>query len=216
MIFMDLLQKFRNYGRFHKPKYKVILMLCLLALIFLRFDISYNLWPYQVNRSETLWSIFEKKVFHSSTLTGISLNYLKAQYPLVDWNHIEKNENGEGGYEIYIWFNKINIKAPNNNLVVKDVSILPQTALENHVMEVITYDLLVISLALFIYVNMKENNFRLGQGFIKDTVLIPASLALGGVIILTIGLVLYIGIDYLLRPTIVLISPEGIFYQKQP
>lgn len=211
---MDLLQKFRNHGRFNKPKHKVIFMLCLLIFIFFRFDISYNLWPHQVKKGETLWSIFDEKVFHSSAITGISVNYLKAQYPQVDWNHIEKNENGEGGYGIYIWFNKINIKAPNNNFVVKDASILSRVALGNHVMEIITYDLLVISLALFIYVNLKENNFRLGLGFFKNTIFIPGLLSLGAVIIIITALFLYIQIDYFLRPYKVLITPERIIYQK--
>lgn len=83
-------------------------------------------------------------------------------------------------------------------------------------MEIITYDLLVISLALFIYVNLKDNNFRFGLRFFKDTVLIPALLALGVAIIIITALFLYNGLIIFLRPNIVLITPERVIYQKQP
>lgn len=198
-------------------KHKVVLIFCLFTLIFFRFDINYKLWPHRVKTSETLWSILDEKVFHNPSITGISLNYLKAQSPQFDWNHIEKNENGQGGYIINVWFNKLNIRGPNSSFVIKDASILSQVALKNHVMEVITYDLLVVSLSLFIYANLKENNFKLGLRFFKDTVLIPAFLSFGAVIIIITVFFLYGKIAIFLRPNpvdIFLITPQRAIFQK--
>lgn len=211
---MNILKEFRNYWRLNKPKDKVILVICLVVFVLLRFDISYNLWSHQVKKGETLWSIFEEKVFHNSTITGISLNYLKAHYPHFDWNHMEKNENREGGYTVYIRFNKINIKAPNKDFIIKDAPILPQAALGNHALEVITYDLLVVALALFIFVNLDENNFLLNLKSFKNIVFIPVLLAIGAIIIIFIALFLYIQVYYFFRPYRVLITPERVIYQK--
>lgn len=120
----------------------------------------------------------------------ISISYLKSQYPQFNWDNIEKNVNDKGGYKIFIWLNKINIQASDGRFLVREVQLLSSSALRNHALEVLSYDLILLTLALFFYINLEENNFKLTMKLVKNVIIVPGLLVLGLILVIIIVFIL--------------------------
>ena len=89
-----------------------------------------------------------------------------------------KNVEGKGGYTISIFLNQMTIIEPKENKsILKNALLLPSFALVNHALMVIVHNMIVFTVALFLYAAFKDNGFRLNQAFFKNTFSINMVLA---------------------------------------
>ncbi|MBI3980514.1 hypothetical protein HY345_00790 [Candidatus Microgenomates bacterium] len=189
------------------------LMKILFLIIFLllaRYDFTFNLLPYKVATEDTLWSVLEKKIFHDAALTGLSIDYLESTYPEIKWNHLEKNKQGQGGYAVNVWMNKLSIKAPNNKFIIHNAFLLPRWGLLNHTIEVLVYNFILIAIMAFVYLLLQENNFVINTNFLKELLFWPLFLTLILFLLLASFFIFFPLISSFLFPQ----QPRSVLYQE--
>ena len=181
----------------------ITIVLGAVLLLSLRYDFTHNLFPYKVQSSDTLWSILDSKVFHNSAITGLSIEYLKNTKPKAKWDYIQANKSADNGYTLSIFMGKMSILAPNKQYIVEKVALLPDSALWNHAVQVLIHDIVIISLALFIYVAFHENGFRISPDLVATLFIIPLLIA----VMIPVCLLLLV---WIIRIVDMIVSPQNL------
>lgn len=156
----------------------IIIVLCGVSVLLLRYDFTYNLLPYEVRSSDTLWTILDSKIFRNSAITGLSIEYLKHNNPEVDWNYLQANRTKDDGYTISVFMGRISIVAPNKQYIAKNVALLPENALWNHVIQIAAHDIVILSMTIYAYASLRENGFRITPDLIGTLIVVPVCIAL--------------------------------------
>jgi len=175
----SLIARFRSYLKIGKNR--AIVALVVLGLVFLRFDLVFLRLPHQFEEGESMWGYLDARVFHDPAITRLGLTHLAKNYPDIDWNHVEANEQGGGGYTAKINFNRLSLIGPNDIALVDKAWLLPIRALKNHGLQVLSYDLVVVAILTFVYLILLEHGFsisakgfaQIGFQFLVAGVLIP-------------------------------------------
>lgn len=148
------------------------------VMLFFKFDFTYNLMPYRIRSNDTVWNILDSKVFHNSAITGLSIEYLKGTNPTTNFDYIQAHKPTGNGYTLSVFLGKISIQAPNNQYIVKNVALLPESALWNHFLQVLVHDIVILAFVGYIYAVFQENIFRITPDLIAYLVVIPVLLAI--------------------------------------
>lgn len=160
-------------------KRRLLLALVVISLIFFRYDFVFSLYSYAVAPYDTFWSILNTKVFHDNAVTGLSLQYLETTNPKFNFDKILKNQNGEGGYTISIFLNKLRVVAPDKSILLDSSQLFPSSYLVSHALQVLVHNIIIFSLVFFLYTSIRANNFRLNLEYFKSTFSIPIIIGLG-------------------------------------
>src|SRR3989344_6901093 len=131
---------------------RTILILVIISIFLFRYDFTYNLLPYKVNTNDSLWNILQTKVYHKTSITRLSIEYLTESYPYMNFNKVLANKNDEGGTTIGIFLNKMTIIGPNNKPIVSAAPVLSPSLLISHAIQVIVHNMIVISIIYYIYI----------------------------------------------------------------
>lgn len=142
-------------------------LLVVATLWALRFDYTYSMLPYNVKAGDTLETILDQHLFHNPVIANASIDYISATQSAYDVDYVMKNIGREGGYRIEVWFNQLSIYGPNNAMVVRS-NLLVSSVLLNHLLQVAVHNLVVIVLAGWAWLVLKEYDFRLNTTWRRE------------------------------------------------
>lgn len=148
---MNLFQTLHKYITGHRWKTVLLFVLAICFFILLRFDITYSLPAYRIQKEDNLWTILNDAVFHEPSITSLSIQYLDKTSQSFNKNYLQANISTyiQDGDILNINSGKLSILRANHEYRIKNLAILPQTALINHAISVLYYDLLLSTLLIF-------------------------------------------------------------------
>ncbi len=171
----------------------IILIICSVVTLvfFLRFDFAYSLKAYRVQPGDTLWGILTTQVFHHPVITAASVEYMKSQtlYPRGSKSyhlyHIEANReaNIQDGDILFVSDGKLTIINAGGIVVLSGVPLLPPAWANNHAIQVVFYDVLILFLIAIINVLFfQRKTLQLRNVSLHFLLFIPLGLVGAGVI----------------------------------
>ncbi|MFH1284076.1 MAG: hypothetical protein ABIH78_00600 [Candidatus Peregrinibacteria bacterium] len=157
----------------HKGAGIILAVFLVMVLFFVRYDYSYFLYRYHVRPGDSLWSVLSNEVFSSSEIAEKSMDYLKSQRPGFDFEYIQGNTSrfGWDGDIVNVSNGRISIITPGDEYRLEPTSLMHQTSILNHNLQLLYHDIFVIAIFIILsilVVKRKELKLRV---FLKNSYL---------------------------------------------